>query len=196
MFLSQLHHIRRVPLIFQIHRKKDVLLMMVGDQRQDLFNGWNLLAGECWIKPTACVKLAELSQGKVSNPTRPVRGAIHRVVVNADQMSIVGSPHVKLEAEAQFKASSEIRQSVLRGVLEQPPMSDDQWARRFLTKDAGIEHKEKEGYRNHKRNSHCRTYPCALRSLFAITGQISTAIVACDQTDQTWRAASAKYCVP
>jgi hypothetical protein len=116
---------------------------MVGNQGQDFFNGRNLLASERRVEPTACVESADFLQRQVSHFARPIRRSIHSVVVDADQMLVLRSLHVELEAEAKFEAGSEVRQGVLRGVLEQPSVSYDQ-RDRFLGYGAGVERQEEK----------------------------------------------------
>jgi hypothetical protein len=124
--LAQPHDILFDCFRFQIDGDEDIFLAMVGNQGQDFLNGRNLFASERRVEPTSGVELADLVEGQVSHFARSVRGAIHRVIVDADQMPIFGALYVELEAETQFKAGSEIRQRVFRGLLEKPSVSDDQ----------------------------------------------------------------------
>ena len=55
-----------------------------------------------------------------------VRRAIDGVVMDADEMSVAGALNVELKAQSQFEARSKVRQRVLRRVLEESSMSDDQ----------------------------------------------------------------------
>src|SRR5688572_16132558 len=112
---------------------------MLGNQRQDFFDGRNHFTSELGVEPTTGIKLAYFLQRQVSNFAGPIGGSVHGVIVDADQMPILRALHVELEAQTQFETSSEVRQRVLWSVLEQATMSDDQWAGRFLSKCADVD---------------------------------------------------------
>jgi len=122
---------------FQINGNQNIMVLVFGDQFQDFINGGDFLASKLGIKPTPRIKAADVGQRVIRHVASPVGSAVYRAVMDADQVTVFGSFHVKLEADPKFEAGPEVSKGILWCVVKQPPVSDDQRSRLLGSSDVG-----------------------------------------------------------
>src|SRR5262249_47432533 len=99
-----------------------------GNQRKDLLDPRHALATKQRVEPAAGVELAKLSERCVGEVPAAIRRAVERRIVQADQLTVFRSPHVKLEANAQRQTGPKAGERAFGRRVHQPAVADDEGA--------------------------------------------------------------------
>ena len=78
----------------QIHGHQYRLVPVPGDERHHLLNRGHLLPLEAGTEPAAGVEFPDGRQGKISHPALAVGGSVEGVIMDADQLAILGAAGV------------------------------------------------------------------------------------------------------